>query len=828
METMQNGTVIMDSTHLSKCTLKIDGMSCSGCAKTVETVLKKTDGVSSAVVNFPAEKAYVEFDEKKISRESLENAIKRAGYGAVLEEVKIRTASFDVRGMTCAGCAAVVESSIRAIQGVQTANVNFASQKVSVTFDAAILSFKTIVDKVKLSGYELIEIGDSEANPDKDELRAKSAKKNMLLSICLSGLIMSLMLVNMFLVPVPGHFFITAALGLPIIFGTGLNIHKASFTALKNKRANMDVLVSLGTIPSFFVGLLGFVLPVHDFLELSTSIITFHLIGRYLEARAKGKASQAVRKLIQMGAKTAHVLRGNDIYEIDVEHLSIGDIMLIKPGEKIPTDGVVIEGDSLVDESLATGESMPVQKKAGSSVIGSTTNTNGMLKVKATKIGRDTFLSNVIKMVEECQGSKVPIQEFADRITGYFVPGVMVITFLTFISFNLFPDFHSGIIAWASQYLPWVNMHMSPLTLSFITATAVLVIACPCALGLGTPTAIMVGSAIGAEKGILVRNGEAIQTLKDVKMIAFDKTGTLTKGKPEVTDIKIFNGMNESEFLYYAAGIEAGSEHPLAKAILEAARARNVTLGRIDEFASTSGKGIKGKIDGVVVIVGNTLLMKESSINIAEAADVIDQFEEHAKTVVLVAVNGKLAGLAAVADELKEDSARAIALLEKMGIKTALITGDNKRTAEAIAKRAGIAHIVAEVLPEGKVSEIANLQKEFGIVAMVGDGINDAPALKQANVGIALGTGTEIAIEAADVTLIRGNIGVVISAVKLSRGIFRKIKENYFWAWFYNALAIPLAAFGLLHPLIGMVAMFASSINVVYNSMRLRKINIEP
>ncbi len=480
-----------------------------------------------------------------------------------------------------------------------------------------------------------------------------------------------------------------------------------------------------------------------------------------------------------------------------------------------------------MDESLATGESMPVQKRVGSQAIGATINTHGLLKIKATKIGKDTFLSQVVKMVEECQGSKVPIQEFADRITGYFVPGVITLTMVTFISFNLFPEFHMGIISWASQYLPWVNIHLSPLALSFVTATAVLVIACPCALGLGTPTAIMVGSSMGAEKGILIRNGEAVQTLKDIKMIAFDKTGTLTKGKPEVTDIETFNGIDESRLLYIAASLEAGSEHPLAKAVLEAARSKNLSLGTIKDFFAVIGKGIKGKIDGSDVVVGNVRFMEESGINASDGSEFIAQYEEQAKTVILVGINGKLAGLIAVADDLKPDSAKAISSIERMGIKTALITGDNLRTAQAIAKKAGISHIVAGVLPEGKVNEIIRLQKDFGLVAMVGDGINDAPALKQANVGIALGTGTEIAIEAADVTLIRGEIGTVISAIKLSRGIFRKIKENYFWAWFYNALALPLAAFGLLHPLIGMIAMFASSINVVYNSMRLRRINIE-
>ena len=817
-----------DIVQTEKCVIKIEGMSCAGCARTVESVLKKADGVKSVLVNFPLEKAYIEYDEIKTSPAMLEEEIKKSGYGAVVQENKNKTVSFDVKGMTCAGCAMSVESAIKEIQGVRSANVNFAAEKVTITFDPEVTEITSIAETVKQSGYELIDKTDADLSVDKDELRANKAKKNMIVSIVLSSAIMSIMFVNMFVVPVPGHYFISAILGLPIIFGTGLHVHKASFMAIKNGRANMDVLVTLGTVPAFLVGLLGFILPVHDFIELSTSIITFHLIGRYLEARAKGKASQAVRKLIQMGAKTAKILRNGIEHEIEVKDLNIGDVMIIRPGEKIPTDGVVIEGYSQVDESLATGESMPVEKHVGSPVIGATINTHGLLKVKATKIGKDTFLAQVVKMVEECQGSKVPIQEFADRITGYFVPGVITLTLFTFVSFNLFPHFHMSIITWASQYLPWVNNHMSPLMLAFITATSVLVIACPCALGLGTPTAIMVGSAMGAEKGILIRNGEAVQTLKDIKMIAFDKTGTLTNGKPEVTDVKSFDGLDDSKVLYYAASLEAGSEHPLAKALAKAVERNGQVLGKIKDFKAVTGKGIKGSIDDVDVLVGSVNYIMESGIDVTKAKEYITEFEDQAKTIILVGLNNELSGLIAVADELKADSAKAVARIEQMGIRTALITGDNRRTAEAIAKAAGITHVVAGVLPDGKVNEIIRLQKEFGLVAMVGDGINDAPALKQANVGIALGTGTEIAIEAADVTLIRGDIGGVISAIKLSRGIFIKIKQNYFWAWFYNVLAIPLAAFGLLHPLIGMIAMFASSINVVYNSMRLRRKNIEP
>jgi len=425
--------------------------------------------------------------------------------------------------------------------------------------------------------------------------------------------------------------------------------------------------------------------------------------------------------------------------------------------------------------------------------------------------------------VDECQGSKVPIQEFADRVTGYFVPAILVLTFLTFMSFNIFPDFHLGIIRWGASFLPWVNPDMTPFTLSFITATAVLVVSCPCALGLGTPTALMVGSGVGAQKGILIRNGEAIQTLKDVSVIAFDKTGTITKGKPEVTDFVNYGIEDDSKILYWASTVENASEHPLAGAILDYAKTKDITPGSVESFESFTGKGIKGIIDGNEILIGNRKLMSENSIDFASHEETLVGLEKDAKTAMLVSDGKLLLAVIAVADPIKEDSIEAISALEKMGIKTAMITGDNQRTANAIGKIAGISHIIAEVFPEGKVDEISKLQNQFGIVAMVGDGINDAPALKQANVGIAIGTGTDIAIEAADVTVVRGELTAIVTAIKLSKAIFRKIKENYFWAWVYNAVAIPVAMFGLLHPMIGAGAMALSSLNVVYNSLRLKK-----
>ena len=650
----------------------------------------------------------------------------------------------------------------------------------------------------------------------------------MLISLAISGIMMTIMMINMFVIPVPGYLPIVVLLGLPVVFGTGWHVHVGSFKALKNKSPNMDVLVSLGSLPPYLIGLLGFFIPIQTFVEMATTIMTFHLLGKYLEVRAKGKASQAIKKLLEMGAKSARIIVDGREIDVPIKDLQIGDIMLVRPGEKIPTDGVVVEGSSLVDESMATGESMPVKREKGHEVIGATINKQGFLKVKVTKIGKDTFLSQVIKMVEECQGSKVPIQEFADRVTGYFVPAIIIITIATFISYNVFPKFHLGIIEWASTFLPWVNPDANPLTLAFITATAVLVISCPCALGLGTPTALMVGSGKGAERGILIRNGEAIQTLKDVKAIAFDKTGTITKGKPEVTDVILLNDANEKDIFYYAATIENASEHPLAYAIVEKANSEKINLGEVTNFNAIVGMGVEGYIDGEKVLVGNRKLMNENKISYKDHEKELIRLEEEAKTAMLISRGNKLLGIIAVADPIKEDSKRAIEELESMGIKTAMITGDNKRTADAIGRKVGISHVISEVLPDGKVEEIKNLQKQYDVVAMVGDGINDAPALKQSNVGVAIGTGTDIAIEAADITLVRGELGGVISSIKLSKATFRKIKENYFWAWFYNAVAIPVAVLGLLHPMIGAGAMAISSLNVVYNSLRLKKVNIEP
>jgi Cu+-exporting ATPase len=807
---------------------KIDGMTCSTCANTVEKKLDSLEGVSIANVNIATEKGHVVFDSTKIDESKIYAAVSEAGYKAVInKESSIEKVTMRVDNMTCSSCAISIEKILDTLEGVVSANVNFAVEKVTIEYDKNQLRLVDIQNKVSEIGYE-IKLESTNEDVDEDEIKIKKAAKKMWISIGLSTLIMIIMVVHMFITPVPGYLAITAILGIPIIFGTGLHVHKGSFKALRNWNPNMDVLVTLGSLPPYLIGLLGFFIPVTTFIEMATTIMTFHLIGKYLEIRAKGRASQAIKKLLEMGAKTAKVIIDGKEVEMPVSDLQVGDIMVVRPGEKVPTDGIIIEGKGLLDESMATGESMPVKRVVGDELIGATINKQGLLKVEVSKIGKDTFLSQVVKMMEECQGSKVPIQEFADRITGYFVPAIMIITLLTFISFNLFPGFHLGIVEWGERFLPWVNPDLSPLTLSFITATAVLVISCPCALGLGTPTALMVGSGMGAEKGILIRNGEAIQTFKSVTAVAFDKTGTITKGKPEVTDIISYNNTSNSDILFYSASVEHGSEHPLSNAIVEKAEIEGIKIDNVKDFEVIVGMGVKGTVKKQNVLIGNRKLMTTNDIEYSTIESDLIKLEEEAKTAMIMALENKIVAVIAVADPIKEESTQAIELLTKMGLTTVMITGDNKRTANAIGRKVGITHVVAEVLPDGKVDEVKRLQEKFGTVAMVGDGINDAPALKQANVGIAIGTGTDIAIEAADVTLVRGELTGIVSAIRLSRAIFRKIKENYFWAWIYNAVFIPIAVIGLLHPLIGAAAMAMSSLNVVYNSLRLKKQDIEP
>ncbi len=815
---------------MKKITLLIDGMSCASCAMGLEKGLQETEGIKSAAVNFASAKAHLEYDPDILSEEAVLQRVKDAGYSGTIEQEKssVIDAVFKIDGMSCASCARGLEGTLQNQPGVLEAAVNFAAEKATVKYDKNKVNRDDLVELVASAGYRVVEeekkgeqTESDHVVQDRDENTIRRAAGKMWLAAIFAGIIMVLMMIHMFVVTIPGYFVISVILAFPAIFIAGKDTHMGTLRALKRGSANMDTLVTLGSALPYLLSFLQFWFPLTTFVEMAASIMALHLVGRFLETKAKGRASQAIKKLLAMEAKTARIIENGSEREIPVDELQAGQVMLVKPGEKIPTDGTVVSGQSSIDESMATGESLPVEKQTGDEVIGATINRQGALQVRVTKVGKDTFLSQVIKMVEEAQGSKVPIQEFADKVTGYFVPAVLLIALSSFVSWLIFPDFHSSIVAYVNP--PWANIDVPNLTLAFMAATAVLVISCPCALGLATPTALMVGSGLGAEKGILIRSGEAIQTMKDIRVIAFDKTGTLTRGKPQVTDQVSLNGYEQADLLGFAAGIEAVSEHPLGAALVEKAKNEGLDLKEVTDFNSITGQGVEGVIDGSRVVVGSRRLMEAKQIAIDGADEEMKRLEEEGKTAILTAVDGKLAGILAVADTIKEEAVGAIAELEKMGFKTAMITGDNWNTASAIAGQIGISKVLAEVLPEGKVEEVKRLQNEFGLVAMVGDGINDAPALKQANVGIAIGTGTDIAIEAADITLVRGDLGSVVSSIKLSRATFGKIKQNYFWAWFYNAVAIPVAFLGLLHPIIGAGAMALSSLNVVLNSLRLKK-----
>jgi Cu+-exporting ATPase len=838
----------------------------------VERALNKVAGVEQANVNLATERASVTFDPKRSTVADLVDAVHDAGY-----DVPTETITLPIGGMTCASCVNHVERALNKVDGVISAGVNLATEKATVTFVPGVAGIADFRQAVADAGYEVLETPEETSvegeEVDEAELKMRAARFRMRVAWAFTLPITVWMFAEMFFGIVwPNQTIYDLGmilLALPVLFWVGRKTYSGAWAAVRHGYANMDTLIALGTGVSLLTGPATFFYPVANYAGVAAMIMAFHLTGRYVEETAKGRASQAIRKLLELGAKTARILVDGREVEVPIENVAVGDIMVVRPGEKVPTDGVIIEGESAVDESMATGESMPINKRPGDEVIGATVNQEGLLKVEATRVGKDTFLAQVIKLVDECQGSKVPIQEFADRVTGVFVPVVIGIAVLAFIAWLLFPDTMRALVQ-AGTFLPWVDANLGIITLAIVSTVAVLVIACPCALGLATPTALMVSSGMGAENGILIRSGEAIQTLKDVHTVVFDKTGTLTKGRPAVTDVVISDfglrisdfefalqsefrepsvnlsedggiggtdtalaGQSEirnpkSEMLYWAASAERGSEHPLGRAVVECAEAEGLALGEPRDFQAIRGKGVQALVDGRRVLVGSRRLMREHDIDPAPLEEDMRRLEHEAKTAMLVAVDGELAGVVAVADTLKEDSVAAIRELQEMGVETAIITGDNQRTAEAIARKVGINRVLAEVLPDGKVVEIQRLQEQVGLVAMVGDGINDAPALTQANVGIAIGTGTDIAIEASDVTLVRGDISGVVSAIKLSRATFRKIKQNLFWAFFYNVAMIPLAIIGWMHPVLAEIAMATSSTTVVTNANRLRKVDIRP
>jgi P-type Cu+ transporter len=727
--------------------------------------------------------------------------------------------SYEIKGMSCASCANAIEKEVKKIKGAENANVNFASNKLYVDEK---IDEKEISKSVKKAGYEVLIQNDENS----ELLEMKESKHKMFYSWIFAGPIGILMIIHMLLMEtIPVHLMEILNLSyilfsIPVLFWFGRKVYVSGLKSIRYLTFNMDSLIALGTIAAFITGPLSYFLPIQNYAAIGAMIMAFHLTGRYIESKARGQSSEAIKSLLTLEAKEATILINKEEKKIPISEVKLGDILIVKPGEKIPVDGIVIKGDSSVDESMVSGESLPVDKFKGSKVIGATINQDGVLYIKAEKIGKDTFLSQIIKMVEEAQGSKVPIQEYADKITSYFVPIVIILAIATFFSWLIFPEIMKS-MASVFSFIPWVNLELNPISLAILSSIAVLVIACPCALGLATPTALMVSTGMGAKQGILIRKGEAIQTLKDTKIIVLDKTGTITKGEPKITDIISFDS-SEKELLELAGSLEKESSHPLAKAIIAEVKNKKIKLKSVTGFKAIRGMGLLGKINNNNVLVGNKKLMSEYKVDMGKFDSKIEAYENQGKTIMIIAEQSKVKGFICVADVIKEESKKVIQKLLNENFDVYMITGDNETTARAIAKQVGIKNVLAEVLPGDKAKKVEELQKK-GLVAFVGDGINDAPALKQANVGIAIGTGTDIAIEAADVILINGNLEGIPKTINLSKETFKKIKQNLIWAYGYNVIAIPLAVMGLLHPIIAEVAMAASSISVVGNANLLKR-----
>lgn len=729
--------------------------------------------------------------------------------------------TIEVEGMSCASCVTTVKKAIESTPGVWDVDVNLVTNSATFYYDPNVTTILDVLERVKKVGYSL------KLNLEEENKELKDSKKRLILSIVFLIPITILMILNMFKIFMISNMDILETfLSIPLILIVGFNIHKKAFVSLFNKNINMDLLISIGTLASLITGFLKiFGLPISNFSFVGGMIIFFFLIGKYLESLAKGRASKEIRSLLELGAKKARIIVDGEEVEVKINELDIGDLMVVKPFEKIPTDGVIIEGSTTVDESMVTGESNEVFKNVGDEVIGGTINGSGRIVVKVTKNQDETFLANLIKLVEEAQNSKVPIQKLADRITSYFVPTVLLISLLSFLFSYFLPDISKNILISASKFFPWINPNLNRLSLSIFSMIATLVIACPCALGLATPTAIMVSSGISAKRGIFIRNGEAIQRMKDITTIVFDKTGTLTYGKPEVIDV-IDLAQNGDGFKILAS-LENYSSHILGKSIVERFKKENSNFYEIEEYEEIPGIGVKGKINGKDYFAGNPKEILKNVKNLDEnIIKKINTLQNEGKTVVILTDYKKILTILTIRDALREDAKKLIDELKSMNIELVLATGDNFTYAKWVKDELGIDRFYAEVLPKDKQEIIKNLQKEGKVVAMVGDGINDAPSLKQADIGIAMGSGSDVAIEVGDIVLLKGNLSNVIKTIKISKVTFKKIKENLFWAFFYNIIAIPLAFFGLLHPIIAEIAMAFSSINVITNSLRLNKIKL--
>ncbi|GAA3012121.1 heavy metal translocating P-type ATPase [Tetragenococcus solitarius] len=815
-----------------KDTYNIEGMTCASCVQAVEKSVGKLAGVDDVSVNLATEKMEVSYDSSTVAGDDIESAVESAGYKALKN---IATQTFAIEGMTCASCVQAIEKSVGKVDGVQEVTVNLATEKMNVSYDEDAVTTGNIIQAVQDAGYKAtVEAPTNDAADDND--KKQKQMKNLWIRFIWSAIFtLPLLYIAMgpmlpfgglplpeFLDPMQHMIAFAAtqlALTLPVIY-LGRSFYTVGFKSLFKGHPNMDSLIAIGTTAALLQGIVMTALlamgrvEVHHghpdlYFESAAVILTLITLGKYLEAVSKGKTSDAIKKLMGLAPKTARVIRNNEEVEISIDEVTTDDIVVVRPGDKIPVDGVLVEGSSAVDESMITGESIPIEKKTGDNVVGASINKNGSFRFKATKVGKDTTLSQIIKLVEDAQGSKAPIAKLADKVSGVFVPIVIGLAVL------------SG--------LAWFFLGQESWVFALTITISVLVIACPCALGLATPTAIMVGTGKGAENGVLIKSGDALEEMQKVQTIVFDKTGTITEGKPVVTDIVNYGGYEKDTVLALAAAAETGSEHPLGEAIVESAKNRDLALQTVNDFQSIPGQGIQVIVDEKTILLGNKKLIIENNIAMLDAQEVSDRLANEGKTPMFMAADHRLIGIIAVADTVKENSIAAIDKLHSMGLQVAMITGDNAKTAQAIAKQVGIDRVFSEVLPEDKANEVQKLQNEGLQVAMVGDGINDAPALAQANVGVAIGSGTDVAIESADVVLMRSDLMDVPTAVELSRATIKNIKQNLFWAFAYNTIGIPIAMgilhlFGgpLLNPMFAGAAMSLSSVSVLLNALRLK------
>ena len=814
------------SPRTEKAHIHITGMTCTTCAATIQKGLTETPGVEQANVSFASEKATVDYDPSKVSLTKLKDKISKIGYG-----IATKKSIFPVGGMTCASCVARVEEALLGVPGVVSANVNLASEKATVEYTEGV-DIADLRRAVAEAGYTL----GSEAETLEDitiaaQRELRSVRNRFIFSAVLAASIMILMWVPVF----AGRPYLLWALATPVQFWAGWRFYRGAWGALRHKTTDMNTLVAVGTSAAYFYSVVAVLFPglfaaaevkLSLYFDTSAMIIALILLGRFLETRARGQTSEAIKKLIGLNPKTALVIRDGKEVEISVEEVQVGDLILVRPGERVPVDGILREGHSSIDESMITGESIPVEKNKGDEVIGASINKTGSFKFEATRVGKDTTLAQIIRLVDEAQGSKAPIQRLADIIASYFVPIVIGIAIITFIV--------------------WYFAGPSPaLTYALLNFVAVLIIACPCAMGLATPTAIIVGTGKGAENGVLIRSAETLERSHKIRAVLLDKTGTITQGEPKVTDIIAIPSSSQDEVLRLAASAERGSEHPLGEAIVRAAEDKKLKIASAKDFNAIPGQGIEASVGGKKLLLGNLRLISEKKLSLNGMGEEAEKLRAKGKTVMFLGIDNHIAGIIALADTLKPNAKAAVAALHNMGIEVMMLTGDNKRTAEAIASEVGIDRVLAEVLPEHKAEEVKKLQQEGKVVAMVGDGINDAPALAQADVGIAIGTGTDVAMETGDITLISGDLGGIVTAVSLSKRTMRTIKQNLFWAFAYNTALIPVAAgvlyfafgntgvpsglhfilgdYGFLNPILAAAAMAASSITVVSNSLRLKR-----